>query len=53
MEGDFYTRFSEEVDKVSEMEQSHESIVMVKEHECGFHFSTDEVNEFGCTKFCY
>jgi len=26
---------------------------MVKEHECGFHFSTDEVNEFGCTKFCY
>jgi len=53
MEGDFYSKFSEEVDKVSEMEQSHESIVMLNEHECSFHFSTNEVNEFGYTKFCY
>jgi len=26
---------------------------MVNKHECGFHFSTNEVNEFGYTKFCY
>jgi len=53
MEGDFCSKFSEEVDKVSEMKQSHESIVMLNEHECGFYFSTNEVNEFGYTKFCY
>jgi len=53
MEGDKCSKFSEEVDKISEMEQSHDSGVMVNEHECGFHFSTNEVNEFGYTKFCY
>jgi len=53
MEGDFCSKFSEKVDKVSEMEPSHESIVMFNEHEYGFHFSTNLVNEFGYNKFCY
>jgi len=35
------------------MEQSHESIVMVNEHECDFYFSTNEVNEFRYNKFCF
>jgi len=53
MEGDFCSKFSEEVDKISEIEEPHESVVMVNEHECGFRFSRNEVNEFGYTKFYY
>jgi len=53
MEGDFCSKFSEEVDKVSKMEQSHKNIGMLNEHECGFHLSRNEVNKFGYTKFCY
>jgi len=53
MEGDFCSKFSEEVDKISEMEKPHESVVTVNKHECGFHFSTNEANEFGYNKFYY
>jgi len=53
MEGDFCSKFSKEVDKISKMEESHQSVVMVNEHECGFHFSINEVNKFGYIKFYY
>jgi len=35
------------------MKEPHQSVVMVNEHGCGFHFSTNEVNEVGYTKRCY
>jgi len=53
MEGEFYSKISEEVDKISKMEEPNQSVVMVNEHECDFHFSTNEVNEFGYTKCGY
>jgi len=53
MKRDFCNKFSKEVDNISEMEEPHESVTMVSKHECGFHFSTNEVNEFGYTKCSY
>jgi len=35
------------------MEEPHQSVVMVNEHECGLHFSTIEVNEFSYIECCY
>jgi len=46
MEGEYLSKVFEEVDKISDMKEAHQSIVMVKEHECGLYFSTNEVNEF-------
>jgi len=41
MEGEYLSKVSEEVDKISAMEEAHQSNVMVKEHKCGLHFSTN------------
>jgi len=53
MEGEYLSKVSEEVDKISDMGEAHQSNVMVKEHECGLHFSTNEVNEFTYIKCFY
>ena len=53
MEGEYSCKVSEEVDKISDMEEAHQNIVMVKEHECGLHFSTNEVNKFTYIKCFY
>jgi len=53
MEGEYLSKVSEEVDKISDMEEAHQSNVMVKEHECGLGFSTNEVNEFTYIKYFY
>jgi len=53
MEGEYSCKVSEEVDKISDMEEAHQTIVMVKEHECGLHFSTNEVNKFTYIKCFY
>jgi len=34
LEGEYLSKVSEEVDKISDMEEAHQSIIMVKEHEC-------------------
>jgi len=36
MEGEYLSKVSEEVDKISDMEEAHQSIVMIKEHKCGY-----------------
>jgi len=53
MEGEYLSKVSEEVDKISDMEEAHQSNIMVKEHECDLHFSTNEVNEFTYIKYFY
>jgi len=50
MEGEFFSKVSE-IDKISDIEEAHQSIIMVKEHKCGLHVSTNEVNEFTYIEF--
>jgi len=53
MEEEYLSKVFEEVDKISDMEEAHQSNVMVKEHEYGLYFSTNEVNEFTYIKCFY